>query len=310
MFSVKESLMKWYEAVVNEKDVGKRLDKYLKDNLSIPFDGIQRLIRKRLVRIDGGKACAADRLNAGQSVSLPMLLISDREADSPRQDPCLAQKLLSLIIHENSELIVINKPGGLPVQSGSKVGLCLDDMLTSYNEQYNVSLKLVHRLDKPASGALVVAKGRKPASALTRFFKEKAVRKLYWAIIEGVPKEIEGIIDIPIAKKLVGSKELMVEDRGSLGLQATTKFKVLQILDNSRTWLALEPITGRTHQLRIHCAAMGMPIVGDLKYGSKTKMPICLHSRRISASGWFDVLAKAPSHFMINSEAKDSDSFI
>ncbi|MDR1031797.1 MAG: RluA family pseudouridine synthase [Holosporales bacterium] len=301
--------MKWNEAVIQDKDADVRLDKYLKEHFNLPFSAIQKLIRKGVVKLDNRKAHASDRLIAGQLVCLPASLAESASTECKQIDPNLAQKLDPLIILQNTDLIVINKPSGLPVQAGSKVSLSLDDMLISYNHVHGTSLKLVHRLDKSTSGALIIATSRESARVLTNLFKEKDVNKLYWAIVEGAPKESQGIVDIPLAKRLIGGEELMVPDQSPNGLKALTKFKIIRHINDDKTWLALEPITGRTHQLRAHCKAMNWPIVGDIKYGAKTKGPMCLHARRIQIANRLDVLAEPPSHFNI-SPTQEADDFI
>jgi 23S rRNA pseudouridine955/2504/2580 synthase len=304
-----KTFVRWNEAVIQDKNADVRLDKYLKENFDLPFSVIQKLIRKGAVKVDNRKARASDRLVAGQLICLPASLTETRSIESKKIDPNLAQKLDPLIILKDEDLMVINKPNGLPVQAGSKISLSLDDVLASYNHVHETSLKLVHRLDKSTSGALIIATNRESARVLTRLFREKAVNKLYWAIVEGAPKEHQGIINIPLAKRLVGGEELMVPDQRSDWLEALTKFKVIRHINDDQTWLALEPITGRTHQLRAHCKAMGWPIAGDIKYGAKTKGPMCLHARRIQVVDYIDVLAEPPSHFK-TSPTRKADDFI
>lgn len=187
----------------------------------------------------------------------------------------------SWIIHRDDDVIVLNKPHGLAVQGGSKVRRHLDLLLAGLSNG-DVRPKLVHRLDKDTSGIVVVARTPKAAAHLSQAFRSREVAKLYWAIVVGVPVQDSGDIDAPLNKRpgLKGDRVGIDEESG---LRAMTRYRVLERAGKLSSWLQLEPMTGRTHQLRVHCAALSTPILGDGKYGGReaflelTQLNVSLH---------------------------------
>ena len=189
--------------------------------------------------------------------------------------------MLSRLLYRDGMMLVIDKPAGLSVHRGPKGGSSLEDYFDVLRFGLPRMPALAHRLDKDTSGCLVLGRHRKALALLGKLFKNGAIGKTYWAVVEGGPTEDEGRIDIPLGK--------LDEDRGwwmkpdPEGKPSSTTWKVMGRSEGF-TWLALEPLTGRTHQLRVHCAEMGFPILGDPIYGSAPRQggpPLHLHSREI-----------------------------
>jgi 23S rRNA pseudouridine955/2504/2580 synthase len=200
-----------------------------------------------------------------------------------------ATELRAMILYEDEALIVLNKPAGLAVQGGSGTRRHLDGMLAALAEG-GEKPRLVHRLDRDTSGVLVVAKSARTAATLARAFQQHRVQKLYWALVMGLPPHADGIIDQALAKqtRLRGghARELMQPDDAE-GQKAKTRYRTIDRAGKIAAWLGLQPLSGRTHQLRVHCALIGCPILGDLKYGGAAAAPegapagMMLHAREL-----------------------------
>jgi 23S rRNA pseudouridine955/2504/2580 synthase len=202
-----------------------------------------------------------------------------------------------MVLWEDNDFILINKPPGLASQGGSGIKVSVDDLIRNISDRY----KLVHRLDKDTSGVLAIAKKTTAAARFSELLKRKQMTKIYWALVKGVPEHRQGTINLPLAKK--GARMEKVEVDYEEGKKAITEYSVMETLGMKMSWLELSPITGRTHQLRVHCAAMGCPIIGDGKYGGSEAFvqgvsnSLHLHARRLIVPELgIDVTAELPKH--------------
>jgi len=203
----------------------------------------------------------------------------DRQIEVPG---LTADEILARVLHRDGLMLVIDKPAGLPVHRGPKGGANLEASFDALRFGLPRPPVLAHRLDKDTSGCLVLGRHRKATASLGLLFKHGKISKTYWAVVEGGPDADEGRIDLPLGRKDATRGWWMKPDPA--GQPAVTTWKVLGRCPQQLTWLALEPLTGRTHQLRVHCAAMGWPIVGDPIYGTAPRSggPVLhLHSREI-----------------------------
>lgn len=250
-----------------------RLDRWFRRHYpNLAHGRLQKLLRTGQVRVNGKRADANLRLIAGQIIRVPPLGAMG-DVPPPREERPVAasdaEDLRKRIIHRDADALVLNKPYGLAVQGGSKTPHHLDALLDALRFEAIERPRLVHRLDRDTTGALVLARSAKAARALTAAFRGRDVRKLYLAVTVGVPKPQDGTIDLPLIKR-VGrpgqGEERMAVDRAE-GQVARTRFRVIDQAGDRYALVALEPLTGRTHQLRVHCAAIDAPIVGDGKYG-------------------------------------------
>ncbi len=248
---------------------GKRLDWWLKKKFfNLNFDYIEKLIRTGQVRINRGRVKPSHKLTAGEEVRLPPFIhYEDKSKISNRK---LSYNLSERVLYCDENLIVIDKPYGLAVQGGSKIVDSVDSMLNSLKSDYNETPRLVHRIDRNTSGVLMLARNLKASKKIQESFLSSKVKKLYWAIVFGKPKNDYDIIELPLKKKNINiSYEKVVVDND--GDKAISMYKVIDARENY-SWLLLSPITGRTHQLRVHCAEIGCPIVGDKKYYGQGKI--------------------------------------
>lgn len=256
---------------VERDDADQRLDRWFRRHFpSVKQGEIEKMLRKGQIRVDGGRAKASRRLSPGEVVRVPPLPAAPADAAArPSERSSYSQEDLALleasVLYEDDALLVLNKPFGLSVQGGAKTTRHIDGLLAARGD--GVSYRLVHRLDRDTGGVLIVAKTRRAAAALSRDFQTKAVGKTYWGLVAGAPKIRCGDINLPIEKVRRGSQELMAPARPGEGQRAKTSYAVLETAGKRAAWLALRPHTGRTHQLRVHCAAIGHPIIGDGKYG-------------------------------------------
>jgi 23S rRNA pseudouridine955/2504/2580 synthase len=262
-----------------------RLDRWFRRHFPALTHGrLQRLLRTGQIRIDGRRAQANARLAAGQTVRVPPLAPASPVSGEPTPvDAKDAAFLRSLILVENDALLVLDKPPGLAVQGGTKTPRHIDGMLASLAVG-GERPRLVHRLDRDTSGILVVAKTAAAAAKLTQAFRQHRVEKLYWALVVGRPAHAAGIIDQPLAKQGGAGRERVAPDEE--GRSARTAYRTVARAGKIASWLAMKPLTGRTHQLRAHCAVLGTPIVGDRKYGDPSALAgapegLMLHAREI-----------------------------
>ncbi|MBC8242722.1 MAG: RluA family pseudouridine synthase [Alphaproteobacteria bacterium] len=303
---------------VDDDEAGMRLDRWFRSHFPALGHGqLQKLLRKGQIRLDGKRAKANDRIEAGQSIRVPPLT---DEAMQPRQRANSArpgvsdedlEMLSGCILHRDESVIVLNKPPGLAVQGGSGTSRHLDGMLDALKSAKGERPRLVHRLDKDTSGVLILAATVKAARFLTAAFRTKDVRKLYWGLVAGVPEPLTGRIDLALSKSRVvdrsSGREQMIPDLED-GKRAMTLYAVQEHASRTLAWVAMEPLTGRTHQLRVHMAEIGTPIIGDGKYGGELAFPaiegidMSLHLHAVAVrfphpgGGNLTVTAELPPH--------------
>ncbi len=194
-----------------------------------------------------------------------------------------AEEMLARLLYRDGLMLVVDKPAGYAVHRGPKGGEALEDYFGALRFGLPRAPALAHRLDRDTSGCLVLGRHRKALALLGKLFKQGKVAKTYWAAVEGGPQDDEGRIEIALAKRDESRGWWMKAD--PQGLPSTTTWKVMGRDTAGHTWLALEPLTGRTHQLRVHCAEMGFPIVGDTVYGNTSRIggpPLHLHAREVT----------------------------
>jgi 23S rRNA pseudouridine955/2504/2580 synthase len=258
---------------VTADESGMRVDRFLEARFpGLSFSHIQRIVRKGEVRVNGKRTQPKNRLDAGHSVRIPPLRL---DAPKPRAAGSEADQktrdfLKSITLHEDADVLVLNKPMGLAVQGGSGTTRHLDGMLEVLRDAQGQRPRLVHRLDKDTAGCLLVAKTRFAASALAKTFRSRSARKIYWALVAGVPKPRQGRISTFLAKEEREEDSFMrIAQHGEKGAShAVTYYAVVETAGPRLAWISLKPVTGRTHQLRAHMAHVGHPIVGDPKYFS------------------------------------------
>jgi 23S rRNA pseudouridine955/2504/2580 synthase len=250
-----------------------RVDRFLEARFpGLSYSHIQRIIRKGELRVNGKRAKPKDRLAAGQSVRIPPLKLNEERPRLPggEADAKTREFLRSITLHEDADVLVLNKPMGLAVQGGSGTTRHIDGMLEVLRAPGpdGQRPRLVHRLDKDTAGCLLVAKTRFAAAALAKSFRSRSARKVYWALVPGLPKPKQGRISTFLAKEESEDDTIMrIAQHGDEGAShAVTYYAVVETAGNKLTWVSLKPVTGRTHQLRAHMEHIGHPIVGDPKY--------------------------------------------
>ena len=258
---------------VRSADDGVRLDRWFKKHFPDVTNGrLQKWLRTGQVRVDGGRAKTSNRVHAGQIIRVPPVPMPSNPQERPkitaRIDEHRAEELRQRILYRDDDMLIIDKPSGLAVQGGSKTTEHLDAYLDELRFDGDERPRLVHRLDKDTSGTLVLARSGKAARWLTAAFRGRETRKLYWAVVVGQPNPSEGLIDTYLDKRRAGGVEKMaIVDKGD-GQRAQSVYREIARSGRVAAWLAMEPLTGRTHQLRVHAAdVLGTPILGDGKYG-------------------------------------------
>lgn len=295
---------------------GMRLDRWLGEHYpKLGRATVQKWLRKGRVRIGGVRAHNAHRLVGGEAISLPCEPPSDaaQRAAAPLQAATRAQ-LRSWIVYKDADLLVLNKPPGLAVQGGSKTPHHLERMLDALRFDAAERPRLVHRLDKATSGLLLLARHRRAAHALTRDFAARRIRKLYWGLVAGRPRPLQGEIALALRKRpgrALSDRARMqpTAARAPDAKPARTCYRVCEQMGDGLAFVAFVPVTGRTHQIRAHAAAQGWPLLGDDKYGApqlranKSAAPLGLgeglhlHARALKLPGWTRCLtASLPPH--------------
>ena len=289
---------------------GMRLDRWFAARFpQLGFGRLQKLIRTGQVRVDKARARTDTRLVAGQLVRIPPV----DDPDKPRAPQVVeadADFLRTLILHEDEDIYVFNKPSGLAVQGGSGTRRHLDGMLKSLPNNKDEPPRLVHRLDRDTSGCLVVAKTHAAASHFGAVFRSRSARKIYWALVAGNPAPNQGRISCFLAKgATTDGEQMVVVGAGHEGAQhSTTYYSTTDVASRRFAWVTLKPVTGRTHQLRVHMAQLGTPIIGDPRYFNiENWQPaeglgdgLHLHARRLAlplrSGKRLDVSAPLPPH--------------
>jgi 23S rRNA pseudouridine955/2504/2580 synthase len=293
---------------VGEDDAGMRLDRWLRREFpDVPFGALSKVVRTGQVRVDGARARLDTRLAAGQSVRLPPIAVAERPAP-PRAEGDAAA-LEAMTIHRDDQVVVLDKPYGLAVQGGSGLTRHVDGMLEAWRDRKGRKPRLVHRLDRETTGVLVVALTRSAAAFLAEAFRGRDAHKTYLALVRGTPTPPSGRIATWIARDPADPEKMAVlPDRTKDAQRAVTLYETVDRA-GQLSLLRLSPVTGRTHQLRVHCAHTGAPILGDPKYfnvqnwalpgGIQNRLH--LHARRIvmphPAGGTLDVTAPVSPHF-------------
>lgn len=308
---------------IGKDDDGVRLDRWFKRHLpQVAFAMVSRWARTGQIRLDGKRAKVDDRVAAGQIIRVPPG--GDTPDRGPHQRRALTEDEIaqadSMVITQDRAAIVLNKLPGLATQGGTGTQHHVDGLLDAFAGQgphAGPRPRLVHRLDKDTSGVLLIARTPGSAAFFSKRFAGRTAKKIYWALIVGVPEVYEGQIDAPLSKQPgTGGEKMQVDEKG--GQKASTRYRVIERAGNSACWVELQPLTGRTHQLRVHMAAIGHPIVGDGKYGGQDAFltgsisrKLHLHARRLiidHPDGTpLDVTADLPQHFAASMEQMGFD---
>jgi 23S rRNA pseudouridine955/2504/2580 synthase len=300
---------------VTADETNMRVDRFLEARFpGLSFSHIQRIVRKGELRVNGKRADSKDRLEEGQSVRIPPLKLEAPKAAAGFSEAAKKthDALEDMILFEDDDVMVLNKPAGLAVQGGSGITRHVDQMLETMRDAKGQRPRLVHRLDRETAGCLLVAKTRFAATALTGSFRHRSARKIYWALVAGVPKPKQGRISTYLAKEENEDDSIMrVAAHGDEGAShAVTYYAVVETSATKLAWVSLKPVTGRTHQLRAHMAHIDHAIVGDPKYFNKEnwQLPgglqnrLHLLARRIviphPRGGFIDATAPLPPHML------------
>ncbi|MEO1066963.1 MAG: RluA family pseudouridine synthase [Pseudomonadota bacterium] len=298
-------------------EAGMRLDRWFKTHYpGIGFGHLQKLLRSGQIRVDGARAKTSTRLAAGQIIRVPPV----GEDDTPKpvthktmRDRHDGDVIAENTLFEDEKVLVINKPAGLAVQGGSGLNRHVDGMLEAYRDRKGQKPRLVHRLDRDTSGVLVIAKTRLAASNLTKAFRDRTTKKVYWALVRGVPRPPQGRLSTWLIKdedEHGDQKMRVLKDKARGADHAVTLYSTLEWVGQNLAWVSLRPVTGRMHQLRVHMDYLDHPIIGDKKYFSVRNwdMPggiqekLHLHARRLVIphpdGGTIDVTAPLPPHMV------------
>jgi 23S rRNA pseudouridine955/2504/2580 synthase len=293
-----------------------RLDRWFKRHFpGLSHGRLEKLLRKGQIRVDGKRAKSGQRLVAGQIIRVPPMGAARQQQTDSRSAAVSdedAQVLHDAVLYRDEFVIAINKPPGLAVQGGTGTRRHLDGMLDALRFGSSERPRLVHRLDRDTSGVLILGRTAAATAALSRSFRQRSARKLYWAVTVGTPAPHAGRIDQALAKGTVRGGERMMaaetEETGGQGRKAVTLYRVIEHAGKEAALVALSPLTGRTHQLRVHLAGRSTPILGDGKYGGSDaflpgrKAKLHLHARRlvmpIDGGKTLDIAAPPPPHMI------------
>ncbi|MDP9127509.1 MAG: RluA family pseudouridine synthase [Pseudomonadota bacterium] len=260
------------EHIITADETGIRLDRWFKRHFpGLPHGQLQKYLRSGQIRLAGKRVEAGTRLVGGQAMRVPPDILAPPaerlERRIAQKSARTANKLKNLILFEDDDVIVLNKPAGLAVQGGTGLRENLDDMLTGLVGEGESKPKLVHRLDRDTSGVLLLARTSFAAAKLAAAFRHRDTEKAYWAVTQGVPKMDRGRIDAALIKR--GERMMVDEEKSEDAKGAVTLYKIMEKAKGQAAFVALWPVTGRTHQLRVHMAYIGTPLLGDKAYGGE-----------------------------------------
>lgn len=297
---------------VTEAGAEMRLDRYLRREVPGLTQGVlQKLLRTGKIRLNGNRADANARLNSGDLLDVPEIA---PPAELPKQrhvmkmDETRTKELERMVLYSDASVIILNKPAGLAVQGGSGIAVHVDGMLDALRGDHPERPKLVHRLDRDTSGLLVIARSGRVASKLSAAFRGRDVEKTYWALLVGLPEALQGRIDLPLKRLDLGqtSRTEPSNRKDKEAQSAVTDYRILDKAGRKFSLAELRPQTGRMHQLRAHCLALGTPILGDEVYGGVYSehfaQQLHLHARRLSfphpEGGSLTVESPLPKHML------------
>lgn len=304
---------------VTEREAGMRLDRWFRAHFPEVTHGyLQKLLRSGQVRVNGRRVEAGSRLAAGAQVRVPKAARTPREGSpaaraAARQASAADRALIEgMILYEDDDVLVLDKPFGIAVQGGTGTRRHIDGILAGMADRFGDRPRLVHRLDRDTTGVLLVAKHRDAAAKLGRIFQTRSAAKTYWALVKGVPKPPQGKVEAALVKASGPEGDRVRKARPGEqkeAMHATTHYSVIDRVAHKAAWVSLKPVTGRQHQLRAHMALIGHPIVGDNKYQGETALAesgvapkLHLHARRLviphpAGDGRrIDVTAPLPPH--------------
>lgn len=259
---------------VSDDEAEIRLDRWFRRHFpGVPQSAIQKLCRTGQIRVDGKRTDAATRLLSGQAVRVPPMPVTPPPAPAPQANPAAIRDIEAMMLYQDDQLFVLNKPYGLPVQGGPGISRHVDGMLEGLRNDAGDRPRLVHRLDRDTTGILLIARTPGVAAKLAAAFRGRDMEKTYWAVVAGRPVPVEGEIDLPL-KRIggargggdYGERTAPAERDDEDAARAITEYRTLDHAARKLAWLELKPHTGRTHQLRVHCVAIRAPILGDVKY--------------------------------------------
>ncbi|MDX2204456.1 MAG: RluA family pseudouridine synthase [Hyphomicrobiaceae bacterium] len=320
---------------VSRDEAGLRLDRWFKTRFPQVSHGyLQKLLRSGQVRVDSRRVQANQRLEAGQAVRVPAVVRTPPKAKPSLTPPPGLSKadrdfIERMILFEDEQVMVLNKPFGIAVQGGTGTKRHIDGLLAGMADRFGDRPRLVHRLDRDTTGVLLVAKTREAAAKLGRTFQTRSAAKTYWALVKGVPKPPQGKVEAPLVKAAGPDGDRVrkaLPGEQDKAMHATTHYAVIDRMAQKAAWVSLKPVTGRQHQLRAHMALIGHPIIGDNKYeegehpalaDSGIDMKLHLHARRlvidhpVPGHAKIDVTAPLPEHMRRSWEllGLDADRF-
>jgi 23S rRNA pseudouridine955/2504/2580 synthase len=304
---------------VSADEDGMRLDRWMRHHFpGVTHSYVQKLVRSGQIRIDSKRVQANARVQEGVEVRVPKVV---REApkrragteDAPASNASDRALIEQMILFEDDDVVVLNKPFGLAVQGGTSTHRHIDGILAGMVDRFGDRPRLVHRLDRDTTGVLLVAKSRQAASRLGRVFQTRSAAKTYWALVTGVPKPPQGKVEVPLVKAAGPDGDRMRKARPGeqeQAMHATTHYSVIERVGRKASWVSLKPVTGRQHQLRAHMQILGHPIIGDHKYGDGHELSdenldakLHLHARRLVIphplnDDKIDVTAPLPKHIL------------